>query len=304
MSNSPYKTLGNIRSAVINDAKEASSTGLITQVNRWINEGYEQVILRKKRDWLDKQFTVQMSSSAQAVATVTKHSSTVTFASGTVFPTQNSRDLGFYSTGYSEIYNVSTATSPVVTLSNSYLGGSNTAANGVLFQNAIYLDDSIRSIYQVYTQWTKQPLIEVGPQQFREIQETLGPNLDYPQYCTIFGQNNTTGSRRMLIYPYPNQAYTLYIDANTFITPLAADNDEPIIPMQHRQLLYHFGLYKLFSYHRNDQKASEYLNNFNTMLTKVDGEMRAELDFPQIRVSYPRGKRTTFFPTFDKRLRD
>ncbi len=304
MANSPYKTLSNIRTAIINDAKEASSTALITQVNRWVNEGYEQVILRKKREWLDKQFVVQMASSTQAVATVTQNSATVTFEAGTVFPTGMNRDLGFYATGFSEIYNVSSASTPTVTLSNNYLGSTNTAANGILYQNAIYLDSSIRHVYQVYTQWSNNPLIDVGPQQFREIQESCGPNLDYPLYCTIFGQDDTTGSRRMLVYPYPNQPYTLYIDANVYVTPLSADSDEPIIPMQHRQLLYHFGLYKLFSYHRNDAKASEYFNNFNNMLLKIDGEARAELDFPQIRVVYPRGRRSGFIPTFDKRLRD
>lgn len=301
MATSPYQTLGNIRGAVVNDAKEQSSAALVTQINRWINEGYEQIILRKKRDWLDTQFTVQVNSAVEAVATVTLNSQTVTFETGTTFASGIERQ--FYNTGFNEVYNVSSATLNVVTLSNPYKGETNTAANGIVFQPHIILDSSIRHIYQVYHQYSDQPLIEVGPQMMRQIQERDGPQLEYARYCTIFGQNST-GSRRLVIYPYPSAAYTIYIDANTFITPLSGDSSEPIIPMQHRQILYHFAMYKLFSYHRNDAKAGEYLSNFNTMLAKLDGESRVELDFPKLMVSYPKGKRRSFVPGFDRRLRD
>lgn len=301
MATTPYQTLGNIRGAVVNDAKEKSSAALVTQVNRWINEGYEQIILRKKREWLDTQFTIQLNSAVEAVASVTNTSPVVTFVTGSTFA--SGVELQFYNKGFNEVYNVQSATLNVVTLSNPYLGEDNTAANGVVYQPHIILDSSIRHIYQVYHQWSDKPLIEVGPQVMRQIQEQSGPQLDYARYCTIFGQNSS-GSRRMVIYPYPDTAYTLYIDANTYVTPLSADSDQPIIPMQHRQILYHFAMYKLFSYHRNDTKAGESLTNFNTMLTKIDGETRAENDFPQIQVSYPKGTRRSFVPGFDRRLRD
>ena len=301
MASTPYKTLGNIRTAVVNDAKEVSSTALITQVNRWVNEGYEQVALRKKREWLDTQFTVQLQSAVQAVASVVNGSTTVTYATATLSALTVEKLL--WSQGFNEVYNVSSITSPAVTLAKPYLGDSNTARTCVLAQPHIILDSSIRHIYQVYHQWSSEPLIEVGPQVMRQIQEQYGPQVDYARYCTIFGQDST-GSRRMIIYPYPDTAYTLYIDANTYVTPLSADADEPIIPMQHRQILYHFAMYKLFSYHRNDAKAAEYLGNFNAMLAKIDGEARAEIEFPQIKVSYRRGNRRSFIPGFDTRLRE
>lgn len=301
MPTSPYKTLGNIRVAVVNDAKEQSSAALVTQVNRWVNEGYEQVILRKKREWLDTQFTYQLNAAIDAEAVVTNGSLTVTFQSSCTFPV--GVELQFYNTGFNEIYNVSSCTANVVTLAKPYLGESNTAANCVVMQPHIILDSSIRHIYQVYHQWMSHPLSEVGPQVMRDIQENFQQNLDYAIYCTIFGQDSS-GSRRLVLYPPPKVAYTLYVDANTYVTPLVADTDEPIMPMQHRQILYHFAMYKLWSYHRNDPKAGEALTNFNTMLSKIDGEARAEIEFPQIRVSYPRGKRTKFFPTFDTRLRE
>lgn len=301
MPSTPYQTLGQIRVAVVNDAKEQTSANLVTQINRWINEGYEQVVLRKKREWLDTQFVVQLNSAVQGVASVTQNSQLMTFEAGTTFP--SGVELIAYNNGFNEVYNVQSATLNVVTLSNDYLGSDNTAANCVVVQPQLILNSNIRHIYQVYHQWSSQPLTEIGPQQMRELQESGGPQLDYAQYCTIFGQDST-GARRLVIYPYPNSAYTLYIDANTYITPLTADGDEPIMPMQHRQILYHFAMYKLFSFHRNDPKAAEHLGNFNTMLTKIDGESRAEIEFPQLQVRYRRARRRNFFPGFDTRLRE
>lgn len=303
MASSPYQTLGNIRSAVVNDAKEQSSAGMVTQINRWINEGYEQVILRKKREWLDTQFTIQTMSATQAVCTVTNGSQTVTFETATLGAYSSALEMQFYTTGFNEVYNVTSWTGSTVTLSNPFLGETNTSSMGVFVQQAYILNSSIRSIYQIYHQWNSEPLTDIGPQRMRDIQEAYGPYLNYAQYCTIFGQNSS-GDRRLVLFPYPFTAYTLYVDANTYVTPLSGDSSEPVIPMQHRQILYHFALYKLFSYQRNDAKAAEYLANFNTMLSKIDGEARAELDFPQLQVRYHRGKRRTWFGGFDSRLRE
>lgn len=303
MANSPYKTLGNLRSAIINDAKEASSTALITQVNRWVNEGYEQVILRKKRDWLDTTFAIQFPSAVQGIVQVTNGSNQFTFTA--TLPTVDTT-LGYiaYTTGFNELYYKSTVSGADLVIQNNYLGPTSTAAAGVYTVYSILLDPSVREVYSVYHQWSNQPLEFVGPEQFREIIESGRQQLDYAQYCTIFGQNNDQERKRLMIYPYVNTAYTLNYDANVYVTPLSADSDEPVLPMQYRQILYHFGMYKLFSYHRNDAKAGEYLTNFNTMLAKIDGEAKAQLDFPQLHVRYPRGRRTTFFPTFDSRLRE
>ena len=303
MASSPYKTLGNIRSAVVSDAKEQSSTNLITQLNRWINEGYEQVNLRKKREWLDTQFYTQLPAPTEATATVTNGTPTVTFTAGTTFPSSTYERI-LYNTGYSEIYDVNSTTGLVATLLQNYLGTTNTSANCVVAVKSIILDSSIKEVYRVYHQHSKEPLIIVGPEQFRDIVENYGQNLEKARYATIFGQNNTSASKRLMIYPYPDEAYTLYYDAKVNIVPLSADADEPVLLMQERQLLYHYGMYKLYSYHRNDAKASECLNSFNIMLMKIDGEAKAQLDFPQIVVAYKRGRRRSFLPGFNSGMRE
>lgn len=306
MANSPYQQLGQIRIAVVNDAKEQSSAALVTQVNRWVNEGYEQVILRKKRGWLDQKFSYQFSDATQATAAVTEGIQTVTFEAGTTFPPTNATfELLLYNQGFSEVYDVlDFPGGTVVNTRQPYLGESNTAAACVVTAGSILLDTSIRHVYQAYHNWSPQPLTYMGPQQFREMTERFGPQLGYAQYFTIFGKGNSYTADRMQIYPYPEAAYTLFLDANIYVVPLLADSDEPLIPIQHRQILYHYAMYKLWSYHRNDAKAGEALANFNTMLAKIDGEAMPELDFPQLKVAYPRGRRRSFFPGFDSRLRD
>jgi hypothetical protein len=298
---SSYKTLSNIRTAIIRDAKETTASNMVTLVDRWINEGNEQVTFRKKRDWLDQQFTVQVNAAVQATCSVTNGSSTVTFTGGTTFPA--GVELQFWNRGFEEIYNVASSTLNVVTLDKPYLGTTSTAASGVVYQSSILLDSSIRMLYQAYHQFDARPVQDLGPQQMRALQEGHGVDLDYAKFMTIFGQSS--GQRRLIIYPYPSAAYTLYLDANTFVDVLSADADEPLIPIQYRQVLYWFGMYKLWLYHRNSEQAANAYAEFERMLAKMDAEMRAEIEFPQISPSYVRSKwLRRFTPPFDPRLRD
>jgi len=305
MASSPYQNLGNLRVAIVNDAKEATSAALVAQVNRWINEGYEQVILRKKREWLDNTLSYQVSSAVQAVCQVVKNSTSITFPSSVTLPvlTGNAGYI-FYNTGYNEVYQINGINGQTINISTAYTGSSNTAASGVIAQNFIKLETSFRHVYKSFHNFANEPMIEVGPQKMVDIKERYGPQLDYAAYCTIFGQQSSDGKLNYFFYPYPFQTYNITLNYNQYVTPLSADSDEPRIPMQHRQILYHYGMYKLFSYHRNEAKAAEALTNFNTMLAKIDGETKPEADFPKIMVSYKRGSKRTFFPSFDNRYRE
>lgn len=301
MASSPYQTLGDIREAVIKDAKESTGSTFVALVNRWINEGLEQVVFRKKRDWLDTRYTYQVNAAVEEDCSVVENSVTVTFETGTTFFTGVERQ--FHSKAYNEVYDVASSTLNVVTLSKPYLGDSSTSATGVVFQPHILLSDDIRQVYQVYHQHDAQPLVELGPQQMRDLQASSGVQLGFAKYYSIFGESS--GQRRLVLYPYPEEAYTLYIDVNTFATELTSADDEPQLPIQYRQILYWYGLYKLWLYHRNSEQAANALNNFNSMLARIDGEMRAEIEFPQISNSYVRSRRRTRFKApFDKRLRE
>jgi len=298
---SKYKTLANIRSAIILDTKSTTASNIVTLVDRWVNEGYEILAQRKKRKWLDQQFVVQLNAAVEATCTVTNGSTTVTFTSGTTFPA--GVELAFYTPGFEEVYNVSSATLNVVTLEKGFLGTSSTSASGVVFQKSVLIDNDVREVYQVYHQHHAQPLSNKGPQEFRRIEEMYGPQLDYASAYTIFGKSSS--SLRMLLFPYPQDAYTLYIDANVIPEMLSSDTDEPLLPIQFRQLLYWYGMYKMWSYMRNDEKGAEALALFEGMSKSMDGELSPTIDYPQIT---PARQRRTFLKNltskFDPRLRD
>jgi len=298
---SPYRYFSDIYNAVIKDAKETTSSQIVSLVQRYINEGHELITLGKKRDWLDQQFTVQVNAAINAQCTVTRGSPIVTFVNGTTFPANV--EFQFWNPGFQEVYNVAGTSSNVVTLNTPYLGTTNTAATGLVFQSSIILDPSIRQIYQIYHQFNSMPLTDIGPQQMRAVQEAQSPQTDYATYYTIFGQSN--GARRALLYPYPLTSYTLYIDANTYVPVLSNPTDEPVIPMQYRQILYWYALYKLYTYHRNTQWATEAYTAYQLMLRRIDAETRAEIEFPQLSVVYPRGRSLKMFtPPFDPNWRN
>jgi hypothetical protein len=298
--NSPYKTLSGIRLGIIKDTRSETSALTVTQIDRWINEGYEILAQRKKRKWLDQQFTVQLNAAVEATCSVTEGSSTVTFETGTTFPT--GVELQFWSQGFEEVYNVASSTLNVVTLDKPFLGETNTATQGTIYQSSIILDSSIREVFQVYHQYDDQPLANVGPQQMRLIQEQGNVQLDEATYYTLFGESD--GSKRMILYPYPKNAYTLYLDVNVIPDMLVDSTDEPLLPMKYRQLLYWYGMFKVWSFRQNDSQAATALTTFTTLANQMDGELSPTVDYPTIRVSYPRrSSLRRFAPVFDPRMR-
>ncbi len=293
---SPYKTLSDIYSAIIQDAKEATSAKMVSMVTRWINEGYEKLAMRKKRKWLDQTYTVQLNPYTNADCSVASGSATVTFIASTTFPSDI--ELKFYVPGFQEVYNVSSATTNVVTLDVPYLGTTATAASGIVYQASIIMPDTVRDIYQAYHQYDDQPLTAIGPQQMRALQEGSGQQFGPARFYTIFG--DSSNSRRVILYPNPSTAYTIYFDANFNTQSLVATTDEPLVPIKFRQILYWYGIYKLWLFHRNSDQAATALANFNQTLIEMDGEISPTLDYPQLVVAYPRANSLRrFAPGFD-----
>lgn len=302
MPSSSYQTAGNIVDAAIKDCKEASSSNLVTQCYRWINEAQELIILRKKRTWLDTTYNVQSVAPVERVCSVTNGSATVSYSAGSL-PSASLQNF-FKVNGFEEIYKVTNISGTVVTLEVPYLGTTSTAATGVIWQPYISVNSDIETIYQVYHQFQDQPLQELGPQEMRALQARDYANRDYPTHYSIFG-DTSTGARVLWLYPAPHVAMTIYIDAKKYIPQLVASSDTPIIPIQHRQVLYHYLVYKIFSYHRNESKMAEALNNFNSILVQLDAEYKPTDDSAVFVFKYSRPKRRILTNRFfDKRLRD
>lgn len=289
MADSPYKTFSNIYTAALQDFKEQTSTEMVTLAKRWINEGQEQIILRKKKDYLNKTFSVNIEAPIETTYSVTNGSATVTKIGSGTLPITSVNDHKFKLDGDETVYDISSFTSSTLTLANAFVGSTSSSSNGVFFQSSVYLDDSIRSIHKVYHEKNGQVVVlSKGPEDFRNMVQADPSYVDFAQIWTLYGYNNITvtsgaDKRRLLFYPYPSESYVLHFDANIHIPVMSNDTDEPIIPIQHRQILYWYAIMKLGQYHQDVDMISFGTSNFNAWLDRLDGEFMPEKDLPGIK---------------------
>lgn len=289
-TDSPYKTFQNIYEAVLLDFKENTSGNIVNLAKRWVNEGQEQVILRKKRDYLNKTFDYVTEAPVESTFSVTEDSTTVTLTGSATLPTSSVNDHKFQILGSDDVYNVSSIGTSTITLTSGVTRDTSTAVTGILFQTSILLDDTIRSVHKVYhDNGGGFDLFAKGPEDFRGVITGDNTLRDFANFWTLYGYDSQSVSsadpadqKKLMLYPYPHKKYTLHVDANIDIPSLINDTDEPLIPIQHRQILYWYGVSKMALYHQDSaaQQAAE--RNFNTFLAKIDGSLLPGRDLPQI----------------------
>jgi hypothetical protein len=287
MADSPYRTLSNIRSAVLTDFKESTNAIVVAQVTRWANEAVENWTLRKKRDFLNKTFHITLEPYVSTTWQVTNGSSLVTKVGTGSIPVTSLNEHKFRVQGFQEIYDVSALSATTLTLASPFQGTTNSVASGVFFQSSVYVDPAIRSIHKVYHEFFSFPLQNYGAQDLQDEIQKDPYNYDYAQAWTLKGLDVDAGAthRRLVIYPFPKLAYTLHIDANVYITPMSADSDEPPVPLQYRQFIYWYCMAKMALYHGDFEQAQSHLSTYNVWLQKLDGELMPEREYPQIKNS-------------------
>jgi hypothetical protein len=305
MSTSVYETFSDIYESVINDAKENTGTvNVVSLVKRWINEGYEVVNFRKRREYLDRKFVLTLHGKVEDTFVVTEGSSIVTHT-GTETLLSDSLELGFKVQGFEENYQIDSISSNSVSLTTTYKGDTASAATAVLYERAVIVDASVSEIYDVYHDYFRTPLSNLGPQRLRKDVLYYPERYDKADRWAFEGQEDNTEARRLLIWPYPDEDYTLYYDANVFADELVNASDEPRIPPQYRQILYWYALGKLFgTYHRNATREAVCMNNFSAWLTRMDGKEEVSQDYARMLVDYRRPTRLIRGRVFDSRLRE
>lgn len=287
---SPYKTFVDLYSNVLRDMKEQTSASMVELSKRWINEGLEQVIMRKKRDYLNKTYHYVLEAAvSDGEYVVTQGSTTVTKIGGTTaLPISSTEEHKFFVTGTPEVYDVASFTSSSITLASAFTGSDNTSASGVFMQSAITLSDDIRTVHKVYHDHAGAIiLLAKGPEDFQDLVQTNPQYQNWMQYWTLYGISNqsvsTNPDKRILkFYPYPDQTYTVNVEANIYIPLLVNDDDEPLIPVQHRQILYWYGILKLSQFHQDQAMLEFGTANFNSWLERIDGEFVPNTDKPRI----------------------
>lgn len=285
MASGVYKTLADIRDSVLTDSKESTNSIIVTQVVRWANEAVENWAVAKKRDFFNKTFDIVMEPYISSTWSVSNGSTSVTLTGTGTIPVSSMNEHKFHASGFDEVYAVSAMNSTTLTLASAFQGTSNTAVGGVFFQSSVFIDSSIRSIHKVYHEFYNFPIDNMGAQDLRDQIQKDPYRADYAQKWSLYGLDLGTGAdqRRLIVYPFPKLAYTLHVDANVYITPMVNDSDEPMVPLQYRQMIYWYCMGKMAKFHGDDSAAQTYIGTYGLMKSQLDAELMPEREYPQIR---------------------
>jgi len=281
---SPYQFLGDIRLAVINDFKETTSATIVSQVDRWINEGQELITSRHKRDFLNKTFSKTIEGKVEGKVRVVSGSATVTYDGTVALPTSSGNNHKFSVQGFEEVYDVTSFTSVAITLSAVFQGNTNTAANCLFVQSSILLDQDIRSIHKVYHHYHRFPVQNVGNEEFLGMQIRAPKRTAKAAFWTTFGLDLDNGAdqRQFFFFPYPDEDYTLFLDTNIYLPELVGSAAEPLLPLQTRTSLYWYAYTKMAIFHGEELSITIGQQNFNAWLTRIDGEFFPDRELPRI----------------------
>ncbi len=278
----PYRTLQDIREAVIVDSKAGATTNttLNSQVDRFINEGYNDLIARRKREFLDEDYFFTLDAKVSGECQVTNGSTTVTFDSSTTIPNTPGYLYKLFIAGQSEVYDIASAGTSTVTLASAFTGATDTATTATIVQSGLTLSDEVKTVYEATHDYYGKLVDLRGVQQFKERVQYDNQRTGYANMATISGVDST-GAKELYFYPYADSEYTLKIHGSKYFSQLTADDDEPLIPQEYRVLLYFYALTRVYaSISRNVDLYTDATNQYNKWLARLDSEVRPAQDEP------------------------
>lgn len=281
----PYLTFKNIQDAVIADSKlgEASRE----QVKRFINQGYADLITRRKREFLDDDFNYALDGKQTGDCSVTNGSTTVNWTdTSTTLAFATGAEYKLWIGGTNEVYDIVSNTSSTITLDLAYVGSTNTSAVATIVQSSILLSDTIKTVYQATHDYnTYQPQM-VGPQRLQEVKKLEGEQQEGKARLVTVDEKNSNLQSRLYVWPYPDADYIIKLKCSKYFTQLTNDSDEPLIPTEYRQILYWYALAQAYGIQRNANWYASALQNYNTWLARLDTEIKPNQDEPSLVWNY------------------
>jgi hypothetical protein len=278
----PYLTFKNIQDAVIVDSKSGEAAR--DQVKRFINQGYMDLIARRKREFLDVTINYALQAKRSGRCVATQNSTTIqwTDTSTALLPVTSGAQYKFFVGGTEEIYDVVSFTSSVINLDLGYVKSTLTSAVGTLVQASIPISDTIKTVSQIMHDYYPYPVKMVGPQELDATEDVQGrQQTGYARYATV-RQKTASGQSRLFVYPYPSERYIVKLQGSKYFTQLTADADEPLIPVEYRQILYFYAMSQIFKTQRNQVWYGDAMQNYQLWLGRMDSELFPSQDEPSM----------------------
>lgn len=278
---------------------QQSDTTSRNKVKRIVNMVYlDEVVSAKRWKWLEKTTqVVHEAYHAVGTASVTPDSATVTLNTAPNASLGSFKGYRFAADGFGEVYTVSahTAGSATVTLTSPYQGALNAETKFKIWRDKVDLPVAARETVEMWHSQSTTPVKPLGWQEFRKWEAQNPKNEGYPRYYNTTDFFDPTDSdaesaddhyRQVRIYPsIVSSPITLNIDYTERVTELSLDDDEPVLPLSDRAVIFYGATAQAaFSIHRDPQQFQVYQTKFESKLARMMGEIEDGFDKPNIGV--------------------
>jgi len=311
--------------------------GTVKPTDRDLIKGYIQeywMRIATERNWpwrsFDRSFNIQPAITTGTVA-VTQGSKIITFTGLTVSMTHLGRSIRI--DGTDEIYRiigVNVATSQMY-LESAYADDDNATATYRLYAYEFPLPpdcDAINNIY-IYNEFGRNisegELTELSLPEFNRMIATNSTVIGSPSaFCRdgrtyvnshlppldemildydFLGGDTKDQTEKLRIYPIePDKIRPIHLNYSKQVSPLLADDDEPLMPVDDRWVLIHFALYEWFSDKGQTTESAKQLKDGKLILREMRSEHRKGQTKPKFVNSAARYRRYNNLETDRDRL--
>ena len=283
------RVMNNLRIPVSNAAERV-------KVQAVINEVYRDICAKQDWWWLKKEVIINTTPKIETgTVSLTQNSTSVTFTDIPVFqnpdgttgaqvditnwmlsiPGAASDPLALYRlTNY-------TLGSVTATLEGAYTGVTDTAAGYRLYQDAYSLPVDCGKILSFQRFGEVLPAQRVGIEQMLQVKQydrREGRPEMYSVY-DFFGTGDPMTRRQLQIHPFPDKMYRMQLWYKQSLNTELANQVQPFIPDDYRQVLVYGSLSRCYAIFLNDlDRSSYFLNMFNDVMALMSAQQKEYAD--------------------------
>jgi len=292
------KTFSDIVSAIRETlGVQSNDTVATNKIKRFVNLAYiDEVLPFKRWSWLEK--TTQVIHKAYYsvdTASVTPDSTTVTLSTAPAASYGSFLGYKFSVDGSNKIYTISahTAESTTITLSSAFQEVLNATAEFKIWRDRIDLPTTAKETSTVWHAERNKPLEAVGTKRYRQLEARDAKVEGFPDYYNTgdffdpsSGDNEFESDRYRQTRIFPaitSTPVTINIDYIEEAVELDDDDDEPLIPVGDRIVLYYLaGAMAWSALSRDEEMHDKFLMKGQARLARMAGERDDGFDAPSL----------------------
>lgn len=258
------------------DTIDADDTTTRSHVKNYINRSAKDVwVAHPWRERRKEKTFVTAAPYSTGTVSISNGSATVT-GSGTTFPTTYTATLFRFATGYgANFYPVTSRDSATsLTLTDNFYETTLSGSTYVLWQDIYRLHSEVDTLIEMRLQYPgfDGPMAVTTEARLDEV--VYHPDRADKPTVWAMTANSSTGLKQVRLWPVPDNTYRIVYRYLAVYTDMSADEDECVVPENHRDLIVCGALRWAYRLKREHEKAMVEDRRFEQMLSAAIRRVR------------------------------